>query len=1203
MKRIFSSKWILIILIDFIYVTKNKSSGYQFLDNFFKYLSVDNVTLDDRFQCEIDVGNNDLGSPQPLFIRPGTSMLIYPANHTGILTMKKSQQIEVFCTNGFSRPHEAKGNLVSVSCAYGNKFYSNGRLYNLNEFSCRKFPHHSVHRSYKEKCFNGGLWVDIGFVVEKRLIKVMNVCHDPVTEQTYYVKYRLTPANIAAQQGLNRPKFFQDDFFPGKEINFLYTRSRQRETISKILKSEELGHELVQEKGNAFLSRGHLAARGDFVYINEQRSTFHYINVAPQVFKKLFLLNYRKLKQELSNLFVFIFQWQSFNGLNWRAIEDGSRRLAANRKKTFDVYTGTHGVMKLNDTDGNEQEIYLDPDNRKIPVPKIFYKILIDTSEKSGVALIGVNNPHISIEAIRRDYIVCNDISHQIKYIKWRPEDIRRGYSYACSVDDFLRNVPHLTNITVSMDRRQLWILINLVNACLGSVVASDYINNDDSGCTININGDLSDVQPLIIKPGAAAFIYPEDRNGIIYLDNGQEIEIYCSNGFNSPVGIANLATAKCVDENLFEVQGVPYNFKDFSCTQIPTHVARKTGKKCYENAEEVEIGFDVGNRFLKVFEVCHDEIREANYYAKYRLTPANEGYQRSYPRPRFITGSFFDGKNVDALYSRAVQRETIAGLIGSFQLAETYIEATSDIFMSRGHLAAKVDFIYGSQWQRFNALNWEAIEDGTRKLAADRNITLDVYTGTYGVMNLRDSVGNFRNIHLFVNGADRRIPVPMLFYKVLLNRSDNEGIVLIGVNNPHLMFDEIMSDYVICTDVSDSINYINWQKTDISRGYSYASFASCSIKVNGDLGEPQPLLIRPGMSEFFFPSGRDGIITMNENEQIELYCSSGFDSPSNAGNTVMASCTTGNQFLFNGIRYNFIQFSCKSYPVHVARESGARCYNNGYIVKHGFDVGNRFLNVYDSCHDKVREENYYSYYQLTPANDGYQAGFPRPNFITGGFFGGKNVDSLYTRYNQRNTIAGILGSYDLALQYIEETSDVYMSRGHLAAKADFIFGNQHRATFYFTNVAPQWQKFNALNWVAVEDGSRILAADRNINLDVYTGTFGTATLRDIYGNPQPLYFYVNGSTRQIPVPKLFYRILINKADNSGVVLIGVNNPHLTLEEIKKDYIICTDVSSQINYINWQKDNIERGYSYACTVNDFVKAVPHVSVSASKLLV
>lgn len=34
---------------------------------------------------------------------------------------------------------------------------------------------------------------------------------------------------------------------------------------------------------------GHLAAKGDFIYANEQRSTFNYINVAPQVSAKLFL--------------------------------------------------------------------------------------------------------------------------------------------------------------------------------------------------------------------------------------------------------------------------------------------------------------------------------------------------------------------------------------------------------------------------------------------------------------------------------------------------------------------------------------------------------------------------------------------------------------------------------------------------------------------------------------------------------------------------------------------------------------------------------------------------------------------------------------------------------------------------------------------------------------------------------------------------
>lgn len=146
------------------------------------------------------------------------------------------------------------------------------------------------------------------------------------------------------------------------------------------------------------------------------------------------------------------------------------------------------------------------------------------------------------------------------------------------------------------------------------------------SGCTIKINGDLSDPQPLIVRPGTAAFVYPEDKSGVVHIENGGEVEIYCTAGLKVPEGVGNSAIVKCVDGNQYEVDGIAYNFKDFTCKSIPYHVARKTGRKCFNNASEVEIGFDLGNRFLKVYEVCHDEVTEETYYAKYQLMPASSG-------------------------------------------------------------------------------------------------------------------------------------------------------------------------------------------------------------------------------------------------------------------------------------------------------------------------------------------------------------------------------------------------------------------------------------------------------------------------------------------------------------------------------------------------------------------------------------------------
>lgn len=208
----------------------------------------------------------------------------------------------------------------------------------------------------------------------------------------------------------------------------------------------------------------------------------------------------------------------------------------------------------------------------------------------------------------------------------------------------------------------------------------------------------MSDTQPLIIKPGTASFVYPADSSRLVHLELGQEVEIHCSDALKVPAGVGVQAMAKCVEGNKFQVHGVDYDFIDFQCLKIPYHTARKTGAKCFNGAEQVEIGFDIGTRFMKIIDVCHDVNSEETYYAKYQLTPASNGYQSGFPRPTFMTGSFFNSKDVDKLYTRVTQRETIAGILGSYELASQYIEETSDVFLARGHLTAKVDVIYGSQ-------------------------------------------------------------------------------------------------------------------------------------------------------------------------------------------------------------------------------------------------------------------------------------------------------------------------------------------------------------------------------------------------------------------------------------------------------------------------------------------------------------------------
>ncbi len=54
---------------------------------------------------------------------------------------------------------------------------------------------------------------------------------------------------------------------------------------------------------------------------------------------------------------------------------------------------------------------------------------------------------------------------------------------------------------------------------------------------------------------------------------------------------------------------------------------------------------------------------------------------------------------DVYAHYKRDMQRDTIAVLVGSQELAEKYVEETGDVYLVRGHFSPKADFQFTS-WQ-----------------------------------------------------------------------------------------------------------------------------------------------------------------------------------------------------------------------------------------------------------------------------------------------------------------------------------------------------------------------------------------------------------------------------------------------------------------------------------------------------------------------
>lgn len=328
----------------------------------------------------------------------------------------------------------------------------------------------------------------------------------------------------------------------------------------------------------------------------------------------------------------------------------------------------------------------------------------------------------------------------------------------------------------------------------------------------------------------------------------------------------------------------------------------------------------------------------------------------------------------------------------------------------------------------------------------------------------------------------------------------------------------------------------------------------------------------------------------MNRNAAVELFCSHGFRG-SYAGTSVLATCLGGTNFQVDGEEVEFSDIACNEMPEHTARRTNQPC-PGGEIAQVGYNVGRRWLNLMDICHDPEVAATHWVHHFQSPWNRGFQRGFPRIQFIQGDFYDRMPVNALYTRGRQRRTIGNILGSQEIARNLVEDYSDLFLSRGHLAARSDYMLGSHQQATFYYLNAAPQWQTFNGGNWERIETGLRNHVSAQNWNVELWTGTHGVLRLKDANGVPQEI--YLEERTRRIPVPKIYYKIAIEHTLKAGIVFIGVNHPYATLEEIKEEFTFCEDISDKVDYMPWDKRNIENGYCYACHVADFVKRIPEL---------
>lgn len=209
-----------------------------------------------------------------------------------------------------------------------------------------------------------------------------------------------------------------------------------------------------------------------------------------------------------------------------------------------------------------------------------------------------------------------------------------------------------------------------------------------------------------------------------------------------------------------------------------------------------------------------------------------------------------------------------------------------------------------------------------------------------------------------------------------------------------------------------------------------------------------------------------------------------------------------------------------------------------------------------------------------------------RRTFSTAGIPKSLKINNLYTRQHQSNLFEK---HYGIELDEEEpKNSQYFLARGHLTPDADFIFTSEQFSTYFYLNVAPQFQIINSGNWLKVEKLAREMADYLKVDLEVETGVFGVLQLKDSEsGEEKPM--YLDDKNRKVPVPAWFYKVLINPQENSGIVFITSNNAFVKSRDELKE--VCENTCRNSGVTSKSKEDLKKGYTYCCELNDFRKSL------------
>jgi len=272
--------------------------------------------------------------------------------------------------------------------------------------------------------------------------------------------------------------------------------------------------------------------------------------------------------------------------------------------------------------------------------------------------------------------------------------------------------------------------------------------------------------------------------------------------------------------------------------------------------------------------------------------------------------------------------------------------------------------------------------------------------------------------------------------------------------------------------------------------------------------------------------------------------------------------------------------------------------------VSIGWEIEGNFIEQVGLCIDEAVYGTLWTNHTIHGANIAFQDSGKRPIFRTDSnknkrFFPWTSsyaLTRIYSKNSQAATVKKILGTSKFQNKTIIENSrsgTKFFAKGHLSPDAAFVYNIEQDSTYYYTNVAPQFQSFNNGNWKALEYNTRDLAEKLGRDLKVTTGTWGVLQYPNTEEVPTDIRLFNNS---YIPAPLYYWKIVEDPETDSGAVFIGLNEPHRDNPPVE----LCENKCKAMDWVDWDYSNMKSGYMYCCSIEEAKKvilAIPrHISV-------